>query len=146
MKTNLLRISLMPLVVLSLVGCARKEYLREEAPALSKRASLPSWPDESLAKVLAETTLHYEYDAATLSADDMAKLDKLAGLLRYRGSAHIRIAGHCDERGTEEYNLALGQKRAEAAKTYLVNLGVSKHQVETITFGEEVPVVWDSTD
>ncbi len=53
---------------------------------------------------------------------------------------HIKVAGNCDELGTEEYNLALGQRRADAVKTYLSHLGVSQNQVNTVTYGEEKPL------
>ena len=60
--------------------------------------------------------------------------------------ATIRIAGHCDVRGTEEYNLALGQRRADAARSYLIALGISGNTVESITFGEEVPLIDADTE
>ena len=60
--------------------------------------------------------------------------------MRARPAAHIRIAGNCDELGTVEYNLALGQKRADAVRSYLVKLGVGPTRVDTVSYGEEKPV------
>jgi len=66
-------------------------------------------------------------------------LDANAKLLRDNAGAGITIEGHCDERGTAEYNLALGEKRALAAKTYLVSLGVPADRVRTVSYGKEFP-------
>ena len=74
-----------------------------------------------------------------LRSDARDTLRKNADWLKNNPSARIEIEGHCDERGTNEYNLALGAKRAQSAKDYLVTLGISAERLSTISYGEEVP-------
>ena len=81
----------------------------------------------------------FEYDKFALSADSRSALENNARQLRDASSFDIVIEGHCDERGTNAYNLALGEKRAKAAKDYLVSLGVSPRRVTTVSYGEERP-------
>ena len=74
-------------------------------------------------------------------------LSKLAPvLLKYTKAGCLTIEGHCDERGTREYNLALGEKRAQAVKNYMTSLGISSSQISTISFGKERPAVVGSND
>lgn len=81
----------------------------------------------------------FAFDASTLDADAQAALQQSATWLRSRPEFRIRIEGHCDERGTEQYNLALGDRRAETAAAYLVTLGVDRSRIETVSYGEERP-------
>ena len=81
----------------------------------------------------------FDYDKFALSADSRSALENNARQLRDASSFDIVIEGHCDERGTNAYNLALGEKRAKAAKDYLVSLGVSPRRVTTVSYGEERP-------
>ncbi|GAB4249007.1 MAG: hypothetical protein Kow00109_25070 [Acidobacteriota bacterium] len=81
----------------------------------------------------------FAYDSAELSAEAKAILEENSRWFRRYPDARIIIEGHCDERGTEEYNLALGDRRAQAAKNYLVQLGISADRIETISYGEERP-------
>ena len=84
--------------------------------------------------------IHFDFDESDLRDDARSRLDaKLPILLANPGLA-LRIAGHADERGSDEYNLALGQRRAAAAKRYLTERGVADGRVETVSFGEEQPV------
>lgn len=82
----------------------------------------------------------FDFDRYDLRAEARDALKTNAGWLKANASARIEIEGHADERGTNEYNLALGAKRAQAAKDYLVTLGISKERVSTISYGEELPV------
>ncbi len=84
--------------------------------------------------------VHFEYDSANLSSMAKLVLKEKAAWLMANGRVAVSIEGHCDERGTTEYNLALGEKRAQAAKSYLVNLGISASRLSTISYGEEQPV------
>ncbi len=84
--------------------------------------------------------VHFEYDSSELSAMAKMVLKEKAAWLRDNGSVSVSIEGHCDERGTTEYNLALGERRANAAKSYLVNLGIASNRLSTISYGEERPV------
>lgn len=136
MSRSSLLLSVLAVVTLA-PGCAKKAVLRDE-PLDPNGSDLVAQGDE-LAKLLDQTVLHYAFDDATLSGADMKKLKKVAKALQARPWANIRIAGHCDERGTEEYNLALGQRRADAARSYLVALGVPHDQVDSVSFGAFVP-------
>jgi len=81
----------------------------------------------------------FEYDKFALSSDSRRALENNAKQLRDASSFDIVIEGHCDERGTNAYNLALGEKRAKAAKDYLASLGISPRRVTTVSYGEERP-------
>ena len=83
--------------------------------------------------------LFFDYDLAGITADGQRVLKENARWFEQFPNASIVIEGHCDERGTEEYNLALGDRRAQAAKAYLVQLGIAPDRMETISFGEERP-------
>ncbi len=84
--------------------------------------------------------VHFEYDQAELRADDKAVLDAKVPILMANRDVTIRVAGHTDERGSDEYNLALGQRRAAAVKAYLTQHGVADARIETISYGEEHPL------
>ena len=84
--------------------------------------------------------IYFQFDRYDLNTDARETLKTNAGWLRSNPSSRIEIEGHCDERGTNEYNLALGAKRAQAAKDYLVSLGIPAERVSTISYGEEIPV------
>ena len=101
-------------------------------------------PDEMLAKV--GSTVYFGYDESTLSAEAQATLDRQAAFLKANPTIRIVIEGHCDERGTREYNLALGDRRASAARDYLVAKGVNASRLITISYGKERPAVGGSND
>jgi len=84
--------------------------------------------------------IYFNFDSADLSDQSRAALSKNAELLAKQPSVKLQIEGNCDERGSDEYNLALGERRAKAAKDYLVNLGVQPERLSTISYGEEKPV------
>jgi len=83
--------------------------------------------------------VYYEYDSAELSTDARASLDTNAAMLKKYSTWMITIEGHCDERGTAEYNLALGERRAVAAQAYLVSLGIPAERLRTVSYGKEFP-------
>jgi peptidoglycan-associated lipoprotein len=91
-------------------------------------------------------TVHFELDQSELRAEDKAILDAKVPILQTNPSVMIRVGGHTDERGSDEYNLALGQRRAAAAKAYLVQHGIPATRIETISYGEERPVVQGSDE
>lgn len=82
----------------------------------------------------------YGYDLYDLSAEARSVLERQAAWLRQYPNVRVLVAGNCDERGTREYNLALGARRAAAARDYLVSLGVAANRVETVSYGKERPV------
>ena len=81
----------------------------------------------------------YELDSSDLSAANQKALDEDAALLKRYPSWAVTVEGHCDERGTAEYNLALGERRAIAARAYLVSLGISADRLRTVSYGKEFP-------
>ena len=90
--------------------------------------------------------IFFAFDRSDISPEAREILTRQAEWLRRYPNVTVTIEGHCDERGTREYNLALGERRATAVKTYLVSLGVPAAQLETISYGKEKPAVLGSTD
>ncbi len=88
---------------------------------------------------LLSRTFYFGYDKAVLSASDLAGLELHAQVLRRNPDRSVVIEGHCDERGTREYNLALGERRADTVRSFLLSAGVSPRQLETVSYGEEQP-------
>ncbi len=88
----------------------------------------------------------FDFDSFALRDDAKAALDKDAKLLRDNADVSITVEGHCDERGTVEYNLALGEKRAGAARDYLVGAGVTAARVQTVSYGKERPFCQEHTE
>jgi peptidoglycan-associated lipoprotein len=84
--------------------------------------------------------IYFDFDRADLRADARETLKANAQWLKDNPAATVQIEGHCDERGTAEYNLALGARRAQAAKDYLVTLGIPEQRISTISYGQELPV------
>jgi peptidoglycan-associated lipoprotein len=89
--------------------------------------------------------VRFGFDEAALAPEAQAKLQAISGCLRAKPATRTVVTGHCDERGTTEYNLALGSRRAEAARKYLVGLGVAG-AVETVTMGKERPLCTESSE
>lgn len=86
-------------------------------------------------------TIYFEFDRATLRKSEMGKLAVVAEHLKSNPGDALLIEGHCDERGTEEYNRSLGERRALAAREYIVNLGVQADRIRTLSYGEDHPAV-----
>lgn len=90
---------------------------------------------------LLQTRIHFDYDKSNIRPSDAAILDQKLAVLQANPNLRIRITGHCDERGSDEYNLALGNRRAVAARQYLVSRGIAANRIETASMGEEQPLV-----
>lgn len=90
--------------------------------------------------------IHFDYDASELSPPARATLQANAGWLHSNPTAKVEIEGHCDNRGTVEYNLALGAERARAAYDYLVSLGIAPERIATISYGEEAPLCAEDSE
>lgn len=104
---------------------------------------------KSLAELNAEKPLqdvYFEYDKADLREDARLALQKNADWLKRWGGTKILIEGHCDARGTAEYNLALGDKRATAARTYLIGLGIAADRIQAVSKGKESPFCTDEVE
>jgi peptidoglycan-associated lipoprotein len=149
-------------VFLLLAGCAKKVETTQEtttAPGEERAAPpspqqrplqeevLPSPPptaEREAPRARAEQPsgledVFFDFDKWTLRSEATSALERDARWLAEHRDASIQIEGHCDERGTNEYNLALGERRAKAVKNYLVNLGVEPGRLSVISFGEERP-------
>jgi len=87
------------------------------------------------------TSIYFDFDSSELRPDARSTLQAFFDQARQRPDLNARIEGNCDERGSEEYNLALGQRRADSAKSYLVNLGIDASRISTISYGKERPRV-----
>ncbi|MGZ4972633.1 MAG: OmpA family protein [Limisphaerales bacterium] len=96
--------------------------------------------DEDRAK-FAEYTVHFDTDSAAIKTDDRAKLEHVAEYFKNNTSKEaLQVEGNADERGTEQYNLALGDKRALAVREYLTHLGVDSQRINTVSYGEAKPI------
>jgi peptidoglycan-associated lipoprotein len=119
----------------------REAREREEADRLRQQQiadSLAALGRTSEAvRTLLATTIHFDYDKSNIRSDDAGVLDQKVAILQTNSDLRIRISGHCDERGSDEYNLALGNRRATSAKQYLVSHGIDAGRIETVSYGEE---------
>ena len=125
---------------------AAEEAARKKAAQEAALAAQKAKEDAEKRKIMSSIQLfesedvYFEYDKANLLPAGRELLKKKAQWLRANSGAIILIEGHCDDRGTNEYNLALGERRARSAKTYLTDLGISPSRLTTISYGEERPV------
>ena len=93
-----------------------------------------------------ERAVHFAFNSADLDAQARTSLETVAGCLKQVKGVHLAVEGHCDERGTTEYNLHLGERRAESVKKYLVNLGIDAKVVKAVSYGKERPVCSESSE
>jgi len=152
MRTNTwLSIPTLAVAGLWLGGCAHNQTAAipnltssRQTPAQQPVAETPSAPADTgqadLEAMLRDDVLHFAYDQANLTPDDQHRLQNIAVILAKHPDLNVRISGNCDERGTEDFNLQLGQQRAAAAQKYLANLGVDAARVATISYGKDRPV------
>ena len=143
-KASVLLVGILFLLLFSF--CAKKPPVVEEpAPPVVTEPETPTTPpeiptEEVTKKEITQEDLqpiHFDFDRYALRAGDREILNRNARVLKENPTVKIRIEGNCDERGTVEYNLALGEKRARAAMDYLVNLGISANRIGIITYGKE---------
>ena len=118
----------------------REEELREE------QLRAESQRTQSAREIFENEDILFEFDSASLSVEAQEILRAKAEWLRENPRARVMIEGHCDERGTNEYNLALGDRRAYSAKSFLVDLGIDDARLTTISYGEEQPIDTRSTE
>jgi len=128
---------------------------RAEAEAKAREEAEAKAKAEAAERVKAETKvkeefrledIHFDLDKYDIKDKDREILSNLADWLSKNKSVKIEIEGHCDERGTNEYNLALGERRANSAKKYLVTLGIQASRIGTISYGEEKPLCTESSE
>ncbi len=99
-----------------------------------------------LREVFVNQDIHFEYDRYDLSAEAKQILNEKAEYMRNNPGLMVIVEGHCDERGSNAYNMALGEKRAKAAAAYLEAMGIAPHRLETVSYGEERPLVLGTSE
>jgi peptidoglycan-associated lipoprotein len=119
---------------------AAAELARQQAEERDRRGQL------ARAQEILSNVVHFEYDSDRLNAEAEETLRIKAAILRANPSLELRVEGHADERGSTEYNLALGQRRAEAVRTFLTGYGITGNRLATISYGKERPAVEGSTE
>ena len=113
------------------------QQAEQQAAASAELAGL----EEAAAQV--GNVFYFEYDSSTLTPEALSAVDAHIALL-HRNTENIRLEGHTDERGTREYNMALGERRANSVRDYMVANGISSLRIETISYGEERPLAYGS--
>src|ERR1700760_2457656 len=121
-----------------LAACANKnENASTGAGAAATAGPAPGSEEDLVANV--GDRVFFDFDRSTLKPDATATLDKQAGWLGKYPQVNVQVTGNCDDRGTEEYNLALGQRRANSSRDYLVARGVAASRINTISYGKDRP-------
>lgn len=149
--------SLIPFVsipFLILAGCASEEKKADAAPTHSAEAAKKAPTAAAKKEVPAEVArlianfqrVQFGFDSSDIDAESQAALKENAEIMQQRPDVKVEIQGHADERGTNEYNLALGDKRAQGVRDYLVRSGIDGSRVTTVSYGEEKPVDESSTE
>jgi peptidoglycan-associated lipoprotein len=159
MKSNFVRASLnligISAVVLLLAGCPAKKAdtdKKNESAAATQAPAIDSTPmnfdpaGSDSGKIPGLQTVNFDYDKSVLREDARQKLQANADWIKGHPSVNVQIEGHCDARGSLEYNLALGERRARSVKEYLVGLGVTDSRLSVISYGKEKPLVPGDSD
>lgn len=118
-------------------GMGAEESLNTPPPPSSKTATVTISEGRTDAPML---PVYFDFDKSNIRADQQSRIEKDASYLKDNPQVTIQVQGNCDERGTNEYNMALGERRALSAKKYLMNLGIAGTRISTISFGEEKPL------
>lgn len=136
-------------LLVTAISCSKKDVVSDEAAMVPSDSSGVAAVGEGVdtmgsagdagAPMSEMQIVYYGYDSYNLTDEARSALKNNADWMKANSSARIQIEGHCDERGTVEYNMALGDRRANAAKSYLVRLGVSASRIETLSYGKERP-------
>ena len=121
-------------------GCAKKNVEEVAAPAA------PAVSTKAISKKLTKNVVYFDFNKYDIKAEYRDMLQGMADTLKQYPSIVVLIAGNCDERGTEEYNQALGERRAQAVYDYMIRLGVPAEQLDIISFGEDRPAVKGSNE
>jgi peptidoglycan-associated lipoprotein len=150
MKRFLLIIGLIAVMVMA-YGCGKKPPPPVEqpkavdtTPAPPPPAPPPPPPPPPAAPEVKESDfliVYFDFDKSNIRTDQRMALDKNAEIMKNFPKVNIEVEGNCDERGTVEYNLALGDRRAQSVKKYLIDLGISADRIKTISYGKERPAV-----
>lgn len=147
-------VALLAAGALAMSACASKapkELPPEPGPATSTTpaqplGAAPGSQADFLARMMGADTIYFDTDKYDIDSQDQVALARQAQWLMQYPSKRATLEGHCDERGTREYNLALGERRANSAKNYLVSLGVDASRISTISYGKERPIALGSDE
>lgn len=123
-----------------------REAEQTQIAAANQRRNAEQVREQTKNMLVDESTVYFDFDRSSIRTDSYSVLDKHADFLSKNPSQSIVIEGHCDSRGTPEYNIALGERRAKAVETYLQNAGVSAYQISVVSYGEEKPVAMGSSE
>ncbi|HVN95408.1 MAG TPA: OmpA family protein [Syntrophorhabdaceae bacterium] len=123
-----------PLAVEDSGAKMKKEGISEEELAEAKEEQ----PDRSLQAILQD--IGFDFDSYAIRGSELPKIERVGTWMKREGATNLVLEGHCDERGTVEYNLALGQKRAEAVRSYLTKMGIENGRMKVVSFGKEMPL------
>ena len=129
-----------------LVDATPEPVVQEEVKEEVVKEEVAAAPAPKISDMVMQEDIYFEFDKSTLTPAAQDNLLQKAEWLRENPDASVTIEGHCDERGTNEYNLALGDRRAESAKAFLTDLGIDSTRLTTISYGEERPVDPRSTE
>lgn len=143
MKRSFSFLLITALSVISFAGCPKKQAIKTEdqaaqTPVVAEPAK-PPVDDKTAAVPVEFRTVYFDLDSYDIRPDAKPLLAEASKLMRQYPQIALRLEGHCDERGTAEYNLALGEKRANAVRDYLVGLGVERSRLSTVSYGKERP-------
>jgi peptidoglycan-associated lipoprotein len=119
---------------------------REVAPTVNEYDRIKQLPVDEIERLGLLAEIHFVFDKSDIREPDRQILAKNAEVLKKFDFLRITVEGHCDERGTVDYNIALGQRRAQAAYDYLVSLGVASDRMKTVSYGKEVPLCREQTE
>jgi peptidoglycan-associated lipoprotein len=147
--SRLLTVSMIGASLLALGACAKKPAIADLPPVarddsatasgdVNAGRAVPGSQEDFVASVAADRVF-FDTDGFDIDAEDQATLQSQSSWLARYPTVRVTIEGHCDERGTRDYNLALGERRANAAKNYLATLGVNPSRISTISYGKERP-------
>jgi peptidoglycan-associated lipoprotein len=125
---------------------AEQAEAERRAAADAARAGEAAARETAAAREILEERIHFDYDRSAIRSDAEQRLMRKVAVMRANPSVRLRIEGHADERGSIEYNVALGQRRAEAARAFMVNYGISADRLETVSWGEDRPLVRASNE
>jgi len=117
-----------------------------QVTAAKRAAAIEEQKRQQLAKLRSEHIIYFGFDVSNVSDEFASVLDAHATFLNANTDVKVLVEGHADERGTPEYNIALGERRAKAVATYLENMGVSSSQLSVVSYGEEKPMIKDRSE
>jgi len=117
-----------------------------QVTAAKRAAEIEEQKSKELAELQSKHIIYFDFDVSSVSSEYASILDAHAKFLSVNTEVKVLIAGHADERGTPEYNIALGERRAKAVVTYLENMGVSAQQLSVVSYGEEKPMIKDRSE